>query len=108
MYCTEEKDHSTYASQTVSDPSGSFPSRHGELTPRSAWRGSLSKHSRVIIAPLFLTQACKRGNSDIVRLVIECGADCNILSKHQNSALHFAKQCNNVLVYDLLKHHLET
>ncbi|KAK2498077.1 hypothetical protein MC885_016952 [Smutsia gigantea] len=47
--------------------------------------------------------ACKRGNSDIVRLVIECGADCNILSKHQNSALHFAKQCNNVLVYDLLK-----
>ncbi|XP_024607076.1 M-phase phosphoprotein 8 isoform X2 [Neophocaena asiaeorientalis asiaeorientalis] len=55
-----------------------------------------------------LMKACKRGNSDIVRLVIECGADCNILSKHQNSALHFAKQCNNVLVYDLLKHHLET
>ncbi|XP_049723320.1 M-phase phosphoprotein 8 isoform X3 [Elephas maximus indicus] len=53
-------------------------------------------------------EACKRGNSDIVRLVIECGADCNILSKHQNSALHFAKQCNNVLVYDLLKNHLET
>ena len=65
-------------------------------------------HSQVIITPLFLTQACKRGNSDIVRLVIECGADCNILSKHQNSALHFAKQCNNVLVYDLLKNHLET
>uniref|UniRef100_A0A673SVF3 M-phase phosphoprotein 8 n=1 Tax=Suricata suricatta TaxID=37032 RepID=A0A673SVF3_SURSU len=55
-----------------------------------------------------LMKACKRGNSDIVRLVIECGADCNILSKHQNSALHFAKQCNNVLVYDLLKNHLET
>nr|XP_055100034.1 M-phase phosphoprotein 8 isoform X3 [Symphalangus syndactylus] len=55
-----------------------------------------------------LMKACKRGNSDIVRLVIECGADCNILSKHQNSALHFAKQSNNVLVYDLLKNHLET
>ncbi|XP_020032670.1 M-phase phosphoprotein 8 [Castor canadensis] len=55
-----------------------------------------------------LMKACKRGNSDIVRLVIECGADCNILSKHQNSALYFAKQCNNILVYDLLKSHLET
>ncbi|KAK7800354.1 hypothetical protein U0070_019108 [Myodes glareolus] len=55
-----------------------------------------------------LMKACKRGNSDIVRLVIECGADCNILSKHQNSALYFAKQCNNVLVYELLKSHLET
>ncbi|XP_075418982.1 M-phase phosphoprotein 8 [Tenrec ecaudatus] len=55
-----------------------------------------------------LMKACKRGNSDIVRLVIECGADCNILSKHQNNALHFAKQSNNVLVYDLLKNHLET
>nr|XP_045001452.1 M-phase phosphoprotein 8 [Jaculus jaculus] len=55
-----------------------------------------------------LMKACKRGNSDIARLVIECGADCNILSKHQNSALYFAKQCNNVLVYDLLKSHLET
>lgn len=54
-----------------------------------------------------LMKACKRGNSDIVRLVIECGADCNILSKHQNSALYFAKQCNNVLVYELLKSHLE-
>ncbi|XP_045149916.1 M-phase phosphoprotein 8 isoform X2 [Echinops telfairi] len=55
-----------------------------------------------------LMKACKRGNSDIVRLVIECGADCNILSKHQNNALYFAKQSNNVLVYDLLKNHLET
>lgn len=43
-----------------------------------------------------------------MRLVIECGADCNILSKHQNSAMHFAKQCNNMLVYDLLKSHLDT
>jgi len=40
--------------------------------------------------------------------MIESGADCNILSKHQNSALHFAKQCNNVLVYEQLKSHLET
>ncbi|XP_036311485.1 M-phase phosphoprotein 8 isoform X1 [Pipistrellus kuhlii] len=55
-----------------------------------------------------LMKACKRGNLDIVRLVIECGADCNILSKHQNSAMYFAKQCNNVLVYDLLKNHLDT
>ncbi|XP_050999135.1 M-phase phosphoprotein 8 [Acomys russatus] len=55
-----------------------------------------------------LMKACKRGNSDIVSLVIEWGADCNILSKHQNSALYFAKQCNNVLVYELLKSHLET
>lgn len=54
------------------------------------------------------TQACKRGNSDIVRLVIERGADCNILSKHRNSAMHFAKQSDNVLVYDLLKSHLDT
>lgn len=43
-----------------------------------------------------------------MRLVIERGADCNVLSKHQNSALHFAKQSNNVLVYDLLRSHLET
>ncbi|XP_012863354.1 M-phase phosphoprotein 8-like [Echinops telfairi] len=55
-----------------------------------------------------LMKACKRGNWDIVRLVIECGADCNILSKHQNSALYFAKQSKNMLVYDLLKNHLET
>uniref|UniRef100_A0A8C9LBZ3 M-phase phosphoprotein 8 n=1 Tax=Pavo cristatus TaxID=9049 RepID=A0A8C9LBZ3_PAVCR len=55
-----------------------------------------------------LMKACKRGNSDIVRLMIESGADCNILSKHQNSALHFAKQCNNVLVYEQLRSHLET
>ncbi|XP_042541378.1 M-phase phosphoprotein 8 isoform X2 [Dipodomys spectabilis] len=55
-----------------------------------------------------LMKACKKGNSDIVRLVIEWGADCNILSKHQNNALYFAKQCNNMLVYELLKSHLET
>ncbi|XP_006006743.1 M-phase phosphoprotein 8 isoform X2 [Latimeria chalumnae] len=54
-----------------------------------------------------LMKACKRGNSDIVRLLLEYGADCNILSKHQNSALHYAKQSNNILVYDLLKNHIE-
>ncbi|KAL8191010.1 UNVERIFIED_CONTAM: hypothetical protein K2H54_066661, partial [Gekko kuhli] len=55
-----------------------------------------------------LMKACKRGNYDIVRLMIESGADCNILSKHQSNALHFAKQCNNLLVYELLRSHLAT
>ncbi|XP_067842196.1 M-phase phosphoprotein 8 [Heptranchias perlo] len=55
-----------------------------------------------------LMKACKRGNADIVRLLLEYGADCGILSKHQNSALHYAKQSNNILVYDLLKNHVET
>ncbi|XP_059820223.1 M-phase phosphoprotein 8 [Hypanus sabinus] len=55
-----------------------------------------------------LMKACKRGNSDIVRLLLEYGADCGILSKHQNSALYYAKQSNNILVYDLLKNHVET
>ncbi|KAM4795459.1 M-phase phosphoprotein 8 isoform 2-T2 [Rhinophrynus dorsalis] len=54
-----------------------------------------------------LMKACKRGNSDIVRLLIEHGADCNVLSKHQGSALQFAKQSNNVLLFELLKSHLE-
>lgn len=56
----------------------------------------------------FLVQACKRGNYDIVRLMIENGADCNISSKHQSNAIHFAKQCNNLLVYELLRNHLAT
>ncbi|KAM8976483.1 M-phase phosphoprotein 8 [Pelodytes ibericus] len=55
-----------------------------------------------------LMKACKRGNSDIVRLLIEHGADCNVLSKHQSNALQFAKQSNNVLLFELLKSHLET
>ncbi|XP_048349294.1 M-phase phosphoprotein 8 isoform X2 [Sphaerodactylus townsendi] len=55
-----------------------------------------------------LMKACKRGNYDIVRLMIESGADCNISSKHQSNALHFAKQCNNLLVYELLRSHLAT
>ncbi|XP_069747434.1 M-phase phosphoprotein 8 isoform X2 [Narcine bancroftii] len=55
-----------------------------------------------------LMKACKRGNADIVRLLLEYGADCGILSKHQNSALYYAKQSNNILVYDLLKNHVET
>lgn len=53
------------------------------------------------------TQACKRGNSDIVQLMMESGADCNILSKHQNSAMHFAKQFNNILVYEQVRSRLE-
>ncbi|XP_044297707.1 M-phase phosphoprotein 8 isoform X1 [Varanus komodoensis] len=55
-----------------------------------------------------LMKACKRGNYDIVRLMIESGADCNISSKHQSNALHFAKQCNNLLVHELLRNHLAT
>ncbi|KAG9330403.1 hypothetical protein JZ751_025524 [Albula glossodonta] len=45
-----------------------------------------------------LMKACKRGNGDVVRLLLEYGADCNILSKHQNNALHFAKISNNMAV----------
>ncbi|XP_060090812.1 M-phase phosphoprotein 8 isoform X2 [Heteronotia binoei] len=55
-----------------------------------------------------LMKACKRGNYDIVRLMIENGADCNISSKHQSNALHFAKQCNNLHVYEHLRSHLAT
>ncbi|MBN3322789.1 MPP8 phase, partial [Atractosteus spatula] len=55
-----------------------------------------------------LMKACRKGNAEIVRLLLEYGADCNILSKHQNSALHFAKLSNNVLVYDLIKSHMDT
>uniref|UniRef100_UPI00398F11B5 M-phase phosphoprotein 8 isoform X2 n=1 Tax=Pristiophorus japonicus TaxID=55135 RepID=UPI00398F11B5 len=55
-----------------------------------------------------LMKACKRGNADIVRLLLENGANCGILSKHLNSALYYAKQSNNILVYDLLKNHVET
>ncbi|XP_035378906.1 M-phase phosphoprotein 8 isoform X1 [Electrophorus electricus] len=55
-----------------------------------------------------LMKACKRGNADVVRLLLECGADCNILSKHKNTALHFAKLSNNLMVYDLIKDHIET
>ncbi|XP_076857949.1 LOW QUALITY PROTEIN: M-phase phosphoprotein 8 [Brachyhypopomus gauderio] len=55
-----------------------------------------------------LMKACKRGNADVVRLLLENGADCNILSKHKNTALHFAKLSNNLLVYDLIKDHIET
>ncbi|PIO32098.1 hypothetical protein AB205_0095920 [Aquarana catesbeiana] len=54
-----------------------------------------------------LMKACKRGNYDIVRLLIEQGADCNVLSKHQGNALQFAKQSNNVLLFELINGHLE-
>ncbi|KAI4892718.1 hypothetical protein NFI96_015301 [Prochilodus magdalenae] len=55
-----------------------------------------------------LMKACKRGNADVVRLLLEYGADCNILSKHKNTALHFAKLSNNLMVYDLIKDHIQT
>ncbi|XP_072253561.1 M-phase phosphoprotein 8 isoform X3 [Leuresthes tenuis] len=53
-----------------------------------------------------LMKACKRGNTDIVRLLLEYGADCNITSKHKNTALYFAKVSNNLMVYDLVKDHI--
>ncbi|KAG5283104.1 hypothetical protein AALO_G00038360 [Alosa alosa] len=55
-----------------------------------------------------LMKACKRGNADVVRLLLEYGADCNILSKHKNTAMHFAKISNNLVVYDLIKDHIHT
>ncbi|XP_012697794.2 M-phase phosphoprotein 8 isoform X2 [Clupea harengus] len=55
-----------------------------------------------------LMKACKRGNADVVRLLLEYGADCNILSKHKNTAMHFAKISNNLVVYDLIKDHINT
>lgn len=42
----------------------------------------------------------------MVRLLLEYGADCNILSKHKNTAMHFAKVSNNLLVYDLIEDHI--
>ena len=51
-------------------------------------------------------QACKRGNADIVRLLLEYGADCNTLSKHKNTAMYFAKLGNNLMVCDLIKDHI--
>ncbi|KAJ8013062.1 hypothetical protein DPEC_G00049400 [Dallia pectoralis] len=53
-----------------------------------------------------MMKACKRGNADVVRLLLEYGADCNILSKHKNTAMYFAKVSNNLLVYDLVKDHI--
>ncbi|KAL2081107.1 hypothetical protein ACEWY4_022960 [Coilia grayii] len=53
-----------------------------------------------------LMKACKRGNADVVRLLLEYGADSNILSKHKNTAMHFAKISNNLVVYDLIKNHI--
>ncbi|XP_067299754.1 M-phase phosphoprotein 8 isoform X2 [Pseudorasbora parva] len=55
-----------------------------------------------------LMKACKRGNADVVRLLLEYGADCSILSKHKNTALYCAKVSNNVMVYDLIKDHMQT
>ncbi|KAF4087255.1 hypothetical protein AMELA_G00093430 [Ameiurus melas] len=55
-----------------------------------------------------LMKACRRGNADVVRLLLEYGADCNILSKHKTTALHFAKLSNNMMVFDLIKDHIQT
>ncbi|XP_059417744.1 M-phase phosphoprotein 8-like isoform X1 [Carassius carassius] len=55
-----------------------------------------------------LMKACKRGNADVVRLLLEYGADCNILSKHKNTALYYAKLSNNLMIYDLIKDHMQT
>ncbi|XP_060785608.1 M-phase phosphoprotein 8 isoform X2 [Neoarius graeffei] len=55
-----------------------------------------------------LMKACRRGNADIVRLLLEYGADCNILSKHKTTALQSAKLSNNMMVYDLIKDHIQT
>ncbi|XP_058248781.1 M-phase phosphoprotein 8 isoform X2 [Hemibagrus wyckioides] len=55
-----------------------------------------------------LMKACRRGNADVVRLLLEYGADCNILSKHKTTALHSAKLGNNMMVYDLIKDHIQT
>ncbi|TSV41621.1 M-phase phosphoprotein 8 [Bagarius yarrelli] len=55
-----------------------------------------------------LMKACRRGNAEVVRLLMEYGADCNILSKHKTTALHFAKLSNNMIMYDLIKDHIQT
>ncbi|XP_062313546.1 M-phase phosphoprotein 8 isoform X4 [Osmerus eperlanus] len=54
-----------------------------------------------------LMKACKRGNADVVRLLLEYGADCNITSKHKNTAMYFAKVSNNIMVFDLIKDHIQ-
>lgn len=41
-----------------------------------------------------------------MRLLLENGADCNILSKHKNTAMYFAKLSNNLIVCDLIKDHI--
>lgn len=63
--------------------------------------------SRILnLKDFLLRQACKRGNADVVRLLLENGADCNILSKHKNTAMYFAKLSNNLIVCDLIKDHI--
>ncbi|KAK0144745.1 M-phase phosphoprotein 8 [Merluccius polli] len=51
-----------------------------------------------------LMKACKRGNADIVRLLLDYGGDCNILSRHKNTAY----VSNNLTVCDLIKDHSAT
>lgn len=60
----------------------------------------------LVTVSCFALQACKRGNADVVRLLLEYGADCNILSKHKNTAMYFAKLSNNLMVCDLIKDHI--
>lgn len=63
-------------------------------------------NSQQVTGETALMKACKKGNVDTVRLLIEHGADCNILTKHQSNALQFAKQSDNV-VFELLNGHLQ-
>jgi len=44
----------------------------------------------------------------VVRLLLEYGADCNILSKHKTTALYCAKVSKNEMVHDLIKDHMQT
>lgn len=60
----------------------------------------------LVTVSLSALQACKRGNSEVVRLLLEYGADCNILSKHKNTAMYFAKLSNNLMVCDHIKDHV--
>ncbi|KAK2840144.1 hypothetical protein Q5P01_013884 [Channa striata] len=55
---------------------------------------------------LMKVRHARRGNAEVVRLLLEYGADCNILSKHKTTAMHFAKLSNNLMVCDLIKDHI--
>lgn len=74
--------------------------KHGPLVRRGM---ALNVWSRAVVQ---LWQACKRGNTEVVRLLLEYGADCNIMSKHKNTAMYFAKLSNNLMVCDLIKDHI--
>lgn len=61
--------------------------------------------TEVTVSFSFHLQACKRGNADVVRLLLEYGADCNVVSKNKTAAMYFAKLGNNLMVCDLIKDH---